>query len=923
MIHFFQIKTFKLTLFCWLVILPGLVVRAQTPSKPNYKMSATHPLAKIGSELAELQISHKAGTNAILKPGPGKLTKKSLLQIQGDYVVIEAVAEPNQTAQLLADLKALGMTHAASYGRMVSGLMPIGKLDKVAALPNLHFARPGYKPINRIGEVTSQGDVAMYADSVRKYQVLKGKGNKIGVLSDSYNSRAGAEKGVKSGDIPGKGNPNGYTTPVQVLEDYINFSNIDEGRAMIELIHDVAPAAELAFHTAFLGQANFAQGILDLQKAGCNIITDDVYYPFEPMFQDGIIAQAVDEVAKKNVAYFSAAGNSARQSYQAKFKNSGKNIVVNGVNYGVAHDFGKGDITQTIRIPKGGLLSAPLQWDDPFYSVSGLPGAETDLDVLVFYKGELLTYLSSLDKNGGNDPVEYLGIVTDTTESVDLDISIVKYSGPDPQYIKWINFGDAEPLEHDTKSSTIVGHSNAAGAVSTGAVFWGDTPAYGTPKLVAESFSSAGGTPILIDADGKRIKEVVRQKPEIMAPDGGNTTFFYQLFQGKYYFFGTSAAAPHAAAVAALMQESAGHNLSREKILQTMQETAIDMEEPGFDFDTGYGFLNAFEAVNAVAKPGTRSFALINASNGQEIQMINEGTVVNLTRLSTEKVRFRAMTGPMQVGSVVLELNGKKITENKAPYDYPNSSDSFELKAGDYTLTATPYTKANGEGEVGIPYTIHFKVLEEQIVRFELVNVANGKVIQTLESGNILYLPDLPDKLNIRAITSPAEVGSVQFNLNGIIKVENKQPYEMAGSSGDGIDFSAAVYVLSATTYPSDMAKGKAGDTKTIFFGAASVLADVASITDKLKKQSEGLTVFPNPVAQKAKIQFQAAEASNASLTIYNLNGSPVATLFSGNVEAGKQYELEWDARNLPGGLYISRLVTKSGVIHRTIQLQK
>ncbi|MDQ4139050.1 MAG: peptidase S8, partial [Bacteroidota bacterium] len=360
MIYFFQKNSIKFTIFCWLVLLPGLAVRTQAQNKLNYKMDAASPLVKIGSELAELHINQKAGINRIQKPGPGGLTKKSMLQVQGDYVVIEAVAETSQTAQLLADLQALGLTHGAAYGHMVSGLMPIINLDKVAALKNLHFARPAYKPITKIGEVTSQGDVAMYADSVREYQVLKGKGNKIGVLSDSYNYLGGAEKGIKSGDLPGKGNPNGYTTPVQVLEDNISFGNIDEGRAMMEIIHDVAPAAQLAFHTAFLGQASFAQGILDLQKAGCNIITDDVYYLNEPMFQDGIIAQAVNEVTKKNVAYFSSAGNNGRESYQIKFKNSGKNIVVNGRNYGVAHDFGKGDTKQTIRIPKGGYTQTIL-----------------------------------------------------------------------------------------------------------------------------------------------------------------------------------------------------------------------------------------------------------------------------------------------------------------------------------------------------------------------------------------------------------------------------------------------------------------------------------------------------------------------------------------------------------------------------------
>lgn len=354
-------------------------------------MAAADPLAKIGSELANLHRNQQAGTRSIQKPGLGNLVKKNLLQVQGNYVVIEAIAEPNQTAQLLTDLQALGMIRGASYGQMVSGLMPIDKLNQVAALTHLHFARPGYKAIHKAGEVTSQGDRAMYADSARKYQVIKGKNSKIGVISDSYNVRAGADKAVKSGDLPGRGNPNGYTTPVQVLEDATDPYSTDEGRGMLEIIHDVAPAAQLAFHTAIGGQANFAKGILELQKAGCNIITDDVSYFAEPMFLDGIIAQAVNEVSQKNVAYFSSAGNNGKHSYQAKFKNSGKNVVVNGVNYGVAHDFGKGDIKQSIILPPDEGIILPLQWDDPFFSVNGLPGAKNRFRCIVFLRRRIVS----------------------------------------------------------------------------------------------------------------------------------------------------------------------------------------------------------------------------------------------------------------------------------------------------------------------------------------------------------------------------------------------------------------------------------------------------------------------------------------------------------------------------------------------------
>ena len=65
------------------------------------------------------------------------------------------------------------------------------------------------------------------------------------------------------------------------------------------------------------------------------------------------------------------------------------------------------------------------------------------------------------------------------------------------------------------------------------------------------SFSSRGGV---------KVNGVDRNKPDIVAPNGVNTTvnFGVPFNDGDAYpnFFGTSAAAPHAAAVAALILEA-------------------------------------------------------------------------------------------------------------------------------------------------------------------------------------------------------------------------------------------------------------------------------------------------------------------------------------------------------------------------------
>jgi Ca2+-binding RTX toxin-like protein len=131
---------------------------------------------------------------------------------------------------------------------------------------------------------------------------------------------------------------------------------------------------------------------------------------------------------------------------------------------------------------------------------------------------------------------------------------------------------------------------------------------FGTNPPVLEGFSSGGGTPILFDTAGAAITPVVRQKPRIVAPDGTNTTFFgtdipdpgngsdTDAFPN---FFGTSAATPHAAAFAALLLD-ANPALTPAQIYTQLETTAIDMGPPGFDLDTGFGFIQAQSILGAL-----------------------------------------------------------------------------------------------------------------------------------------------------------------------------------------------------------------------------------------------------------------------------------------------------------------------------------
>ena len=232
-----------------------------------------------------------------------------------DRVMIDAVASGNVDA-LNADLQALGMQDVAVFGRTVSGRLPISAISALSGLAGLkirearprdHERRTGHEP-GRSCDARRRG-----ADGVR----LDGTGVSVGVLSDSFNCLGGAAADVTSGDL----------SPVNVLQDLPGCgSATDEGRAMLQLVHDVAPGASLLFATAYTGQAGFASNILSSAAAGADVIVDDVIYFAEPMFQDGIIAQAVDAVVAAGVPYFSSAGNEARAAYQAGFVNSGINL---------------------------------------------------------------------------------------------------------------------------------------------------------------------------------------------------------------------------------------------------------------------------------------------------------------------------------------------------------------------------------------------------------------------------------------------------------------------------------------------------------------------------------------------------------------------------------------------------------------------
>jgi Ca2+-binding RTX toxin-like protein len=531
-------------------------------------------------------------------------------------VTIDATAA-GDTQQLLADLQKLGLSDAASFGRLVSGRLPIDALVAASQLASLKIMRPAQADTG-VGNVTSQGDVAMGTDLLRAALAVDGTGVAVGTMSDSYNCLGGAPAGVTSNDLP---------AGVNVVQEAV-CPGTDEGRGMMEIVHDVAPGANLLFHTAFGGQAVFATGINDLVVAGADIINDDVFYFAEPFYQDGPIAQAVDTAVTGGVPYFSLAGNLDRVAYESAFADSG----TNGCNGGVLHDFDPGpgvDTTQQITIAAGSTITLSFQWNQPFFTVSGLPGSANNMDICLLDNTNTVV-ANGNNNNVGNDPVEVRSFTNPAmSANTTFSIQISRISGANPGRMKWVDFGQSGGVtvnQFATNSPTIIAHANATNAEAVGAAFYNNTPVFGVNPPLREGYSSAGGTPILFDGAGAAIGPIVRNKPRIVAPDGANTTFFGSDIPDPGNgsdtdtfpnFFGTSAATPHAAAFGALLLDD-DPTLTPAALYALLESTTIDMLTPGFDFDTGLGFIQAqaLLAAPCAAPPAPGPGAIVVAAPG-------------------------------------------------------------------------------------------------------------------------------------------------------------------------------------------------------------------------------------------------------------------------------------------------------------------
>ena len=570
-------------------------------------------------QIADLQAEKAARTPAQAKIDSRHLFTARMLQHQpaapgvqylhtdveldaGDDLVVQISADVSP--DLLDRLAAQGIQVVESHARYHSilALVPASQLELIAGWPDVHFLGPRAQPCTA---GLAEGDVSHRAALARSLYGIDGSGLKIGVLSDGVANLAASQY-------------LGALGPVTVLTvgNLLQTGVHDEGTAMLEIVHALAPGAQLYFATAFNSMQSFAENIRALRAAGCDILVDDVSYLTETRFQDGqaagvvsstnggILAQAVNDVVAGGALYFSSAANDGNLDagtagvYEGDFVDGGAAgaLFPRG---GRVHQFAPGVPYDTLTAAGSGVN---LTWADP------LGAAADDYDLYVLDPTGTSVVASSTNlQNGaaGSDPDEYAA-----TPAAGDRIVVVKYSGQ----ARCFNLSTFRgQLLYRTAGATY-GHNAASGAFTVAATPAaaalgpgypvGPYPGAFTAAAGVEPFSSDGPRRLFFQADGTPLTPgnfsstggVALAKPDFTAADGVTVTGV-GAFGGTFY--GTSAAAPHAAAIAALVK-SAAPAAGKAALAAALRTSAIDLGAAGWDRDSGAGILMADAAIQSL-----------------------------------------------------------------------------------------------------------------------------------------------------------------------------------------------------------------------------------------------------------------------------------------------------------------------------------
>lgn len=418
----------------------------------------------------------------------------------------------------------------------------------------------------RTSQIETEGDYLLGTKEYRNSTGLTGKGITVGVISDGVD---GLSDLITAGELP----------PVKVLSNKVGG---DEGTAMLQIIHDIAPDATLMFHDRGSSQIEYVHALDQLIINGSQIICDDITY-VEPFFEDGYVSQnIIDRILSYNILYVTAAGNFAKEHYQAPFTG----YEDQGYQWQMFNGSQGRDLHFTVEPGIAGHVI--LQWNDRFGK------SANNYDLFLYDESGREIGRSVNLQDGDDDPMEWVRFMNAGGKPREYTVRVVQAAAENAlleMYVLPLS-GRSVVLDPYTMEDSIFGQQAVKNALTVGA-------AEPDPKQVKnQDYSSQG--PSLIQYPEKELRE----KPDIIAPD--HVTVLTGSMDSAV-FTGSSASAPHIAGLAALIW-SADPSMKEEDVRRHII-SATGYQETGQDWnrETGHGQPSAANLTSI--QPGTNDTA--------------------------------------------------------------------------------------------------------------------------------------------------------------------------------------------------------------------------------------------------------------------------------------------------------------------------
>jgi subtilisin family serine protease len=493
-------------------------------------------------------------SSSVLKPAEcySRITSKETMEINKDtQETLTAYVHlfPGTGAEVLTSCSEVEEWDEDSSIAAVS--VKRGSIKELSSLKGVRSVQLAVSPVIR---KTDRGEKELLSSwGFWKQGEVTGEGIKIGIISDGVEDISEA---VESEAIP---------ESVHILSP----GNGTEGTVILEVVHEVSPGAELYFHSAGSNKLEFNRAVDALVAEGCRIICDDVGWPDEPFFEDGIVASHIKEVIEsQDILYVSAAGNDAGRHYQGVFFDNGSGW----------HDFSSGTSNSRniyVDVPQGEKITVVLQWNDPWNC------SENDYDLYLYdcFSGEELD-ASEKVQSGTGTPLEYIQY-TNMEETVKkVSISVKKHSGQDRMLEIYIYGNSSVKIHSDNlvEEDSVFGHPAVQDVICVGAVDSGNSQNRGIA-----SYSSRGPVSIYYP------EYELRNKIDLSGP--GSVKVSGRNGKGSL-FAGTSASAPSVAGIGALVWSVYPEKHSSE-IREILCFSAEDLGEPGYDTVFGHGSVSS------------------------------------------------------------------------------------------------------------------------------------------------------------------------------------------------------------------------------------------------------------------------------------------------------------------------------------------